>query len=80
MTADTIRVFLDREPFQPFRVRASSGAACDVRNPGLVVVLKSKVLVAEPRSDRYALIPFLHVAGIELISNGRAHQSRKPRR
>ncbi|MBI5864590.1 MAG: hypothetical protein HZB38_08790 [Planctomycetes bacterium] len=80
MTAAAIRELLDREPFHPFRVRASSGAAYDVRNPGLVVVLKSQLLIAEPKSDRYSLIPFLHVAGIELISNGHPHPSRKPRR
>ncbi|TWT40955.1 hypothetical protein RAS1_36440 [Phycisphaerae bacterium RAS1] len=80
MTVDSIRDILEREPFHAFRVRASSGATYDVRNPGLVVVLKSQLLIAEPRSDRYALIPFLHVAGIELISNGHTHPSRKPRR
>lgn len=80
MTIDSIRDSLDREPFQPFRVRASSGATYEVRNPGLVVLLKSQLLIAEPKSDRYSLIPFLHVAGIELISNGRAHPTRKPRR
>lgn len=79
MTVQSIRELLDREPFHPFRVRASSGAAYDVRNPGLVMVLKSQLLIAEPKSDRYALVPFLHVAGIELISNGHPHPSRKQR-
>jgi hypothetical protein len=80
MVADSIRDFLDREPFHPFRVRASSGATYDVRIPGLVMLLKSQLLIAEPKSDRYSLIPFLHVAGIELISNGHARHPRKQRR
>ncbi|MCC6358026.1 MAG: hypothetical protein IT450_04730 [Phycisphaerales bacterium] len=80
MTVESIRELLDRSPFHPFRVCASSGAAYDVRNPDLVVVMKSQLLIAEPKSDRYALIPFLHVAGIELISNGQSPRSRKPRR
>ncbi|MCG3129153.1 MAG: hypothetical protein CHACPFDD_04063 [Phycisphaerae bacterium] len=71
MSAESIRELLEREPFHPFRIRASSGMAYDVRNPGLVVLMKSQVLVAEPKSDRYALIPFLHVAGVELMANGR---------
>jgi hypothetical protein len=73
----SINDLLERDPFQPFRIRASSGIGYDVRNPGLVVVLKSQVLVAEPHSDRYAVIPFLHIAGVEMLSNGTV---RRPRR
>jgi hypothetical protein len=81
MVIDSIREFLERDPFQPFRMRASSGAGYDVWKPGLVVILKSQVLVAEPRSDRYAVVPFLHIAGLELLSNGRhAGRPRRPRR
>jgi hypothetical protein len=76
MARETIRDLLEREPFQPFRVRASSGAAYDVRAPGLVVLLKSQVLIAEPHSDRYAVIPLLHVAGVELI-NGRSRRGKR---
>lgn len=77
MTVASIRELLDREPFHPFRVRAGSGAAYDVLNPGLVVVMKSQLLIAEPKSDRYSLIPFLHVAGIEIISKGHPRKHRK---
>jgi hypothetical protein len=77
MTIDSIRELLAKDPFHPFRIRASSGMAYDVRNPGLVVVLKSQVFVAEPNSDRFSIIPFLHVAGVELIGNGRGQRSRR---
>jgi hypothetical protein len=77
MARDSIRDLLEREPFQPFRIRASSGAAYDVRSPGLVVLLRSQVLIAEPRSDRYSVIPLLHVAGIELIGNGHTGRGRR---
>jgi hypothetical protein len=76
MIAKSIRELLSQEPFHPFRIRASSGAAYDVRNPSLVVVLKSEVFVAKPNSDEFALIPLLHVAGIEKI-NGRPRGSRR---
>lgn len=75
MSKESIRELLDREPFQPFRVRASSGAAYEVRSPGLVVLLKSQVLIAERNSDRCSVVPFLQVAGIELIPNGQARRS-----
>ncbi len=56
MCNDSIRELLGREPFQPFRVRASSGVAYEVRSPGLVVLLKSQVLMAEP--NRIAIRSF----------------------
>ena len=78
MTINSIRELLEAEPFQPFRIRATRGATYDVRNPGLVVVLQSQILIAMPKSDRYSLVPFQHVAGVELLANGR--QRRAPRR
>ncbi len=77
MARETIRDLLQREPFVPFRIRASSGVAYEVRSPGLVVLLKSQVLIAEPRSDRYVVVPLLHVAGVELIGNGHAARRRR---
>lgn len=80
MVINSVRELFNSEPFQPFRVRASRGAAYEVRNPGLVVVLKSQVLIVKPDSDRYSLVPFLHVAGVELFGNGRPHRRRRSRR
>ena len=79
MARETIRDLLERAPFRPFRIRASSGVAYDVRSPGLVMLLKSQVLIAEPRSDRYVVVPLLHVAGVELIGNGHAARGRRRR-
>ena len=79
MTINSIREMLGREPFQPFRIPASSGAGYEVRNPDLVVVLRSQIFVAEANSDRFALVPFLHVAGVELLGNGRASRTRRSR-
>jgi len=70
MGTDELREFLDREPFEPLRVRLSSGDAYEIRNPGLAVVMRSRLLVADPESDRYTLIPFLHIAAVETVGNG----------
>jgi hypothetical protein len=40
MVIASIRERLEREPFQPFRIRATSGACYEVRRPGLVVLLR----------------------------------------
>lgn len=80
MMIKSVRELLEREPFQPFRIRASSGVAYEVRNPGLVVVLRSQIFIAESNSDRFTIVPFLHVAGVEQIANGRARRVRRKSR
>jgi hypothetical protein len=77
MTFKELREILDREPFQPVRVRLSSGDAYEIRRPDLAVVMRSRLFLAFPNSDRGTLIPFLHIAAIESLRNGR---NRKPRR
>ena len=76
----TIREKLEQVPFIPFLIRASSGQAYKVSNPSLVVLMKSKVFVAQPRSDRSATIPYLHIAGLEESGNGRARGPRSSRK
>jgi len=76
MIQETIREKLEQTPFAPFYIRASSGQACRVSNPALVVLMKSKLFVAEARSDRYATIPYLHIAGVEETGNGHARGTR----
>lgn len=65
MSAEDFRSLLKRHPFGPFRIRLSSGDAYDVRNPDLVVVMKSRLFTAFPGEDRYVLCPFLHIAAVE---------------
>ena len=81
MSSEELREFLEREPFSPFRVRLSSGDAYEIRNPDLTVVMRSRLFVAEPGTNRYTLIPFLHIAAVETIGNGasRRPSRRKPR-
>lgn len=78
MTGNELRAFLDREPFEPVRVRLSSGNAHEIRNPELAVVMRTRLFVAQPGTDRYTLIPFLHIAAVETIGNGRPR--RPPRK
>ena len=79
-TADNIREKLAREPFQPFRLRLTSGDSYTIRNPDLVVVMKSELFVAHPNSDRHTFIPMWHVAAVEAMgSNGNGHTRRSRR-
>lgn len=81
MIHETIREKLAQSPFEPFVIRAGRGQAYKVSSPDLVVLMKSKVFVAEARSDRSATIPYLHIAGVEELSNGNARGARpRPKR
>ena len=75
---ETIREFLDREPFEPFRVVTSSGVAYIVRSPHNVALLRSEVFIAAPNSDRRTFVPLLHVAAVETLSNGHSRRKRQP--
>jgi hypothetical protein len=77
MIASTIRERLDREPFEPFRVRLSSGDSYVVSDPHVVALMKSEIFIAFPNSDRWVSVPWLHVAAVESVSNG--HPRRTPR-
>ncbi len=79
-TGANIREKLAREPFQPFRVRVTSGHTYVVRNPALVVVMRSELFIAHPNSDRHAFIPLLHVAAVETLGNGRTKRPSRRRK
>jgi len=77
MNIAELREFVDRDPFEPFRVRLSSGDVYEIRNPDLVVVMKSRMFVADAHRDRYTFIPYLHIAAIETIGNGSSRRHRR---
>lgn len=68
---------IESEPFQPFRVRLSSGDHYDVRNPRSVALLKNRLFVTLPDGDHWVFIPFLHIAAIETIRKGRSGRRRR---
>ena len=65
MNATEVRTFLSRRPFEPFRVLLQNGEAFEVRSPELAVVMKSRLFIAFPGEDQYALCPFPQIAAIE---------------
>ncbi len=80
MAADSIVQMLEREPFEPFRICLSSGESYEVRNPHMVAIMKSKLFLALPDSERSTFVSYLHIAAVETISNGRARGKRRRRR
>ena len=66
MTADEVRTLLDRHPFEPFRIRLTSGDAYDVQDPHSVALMKNRLFLALP-TDRSVLVPYLHIAALESV-------------
>ena len=80
MSAAILREKLTRRPFEPFRVRLSSGDTYDVRHPENALLVRSGIYVAVPEpGGELPEVPvwcsFLHVAAVEPISNGAARGS-----
>ncbi len=70
MIAADIKERLAREPFEPFQIRSSGGQAYPVTNPFQVALMKSKIFIAAPNSDRWAELSYLHVTGLESLQSG----------
>jgi len=79
-TVNNVRELLEREPFLPFRLVMTSGKAYEVISPNNAMLLKSEVFVVFPDGERWAHVPFLHIASIETITNGRGRRTTRKRK
>lgn len=77
MIADAIKERLQKDPFEPFRIVASSGKSYKVANPFQVALMKSRVFIAAPNSDKWAELAYLHIASVEGSANGHPRSKRK---
>lgn len=69
MTPEELKDLLRHEPFEPFRIRLTSGDAYDVRDPNTVALGKHRMFIAfaERDIDRWVSIGYLHIAAIESL-------------
>lgn len=80
MIASTIRERLNRDPFEPFVIRSSREQAILVSSPDMAGLMKTEIFVAAFNSDRWAQVPYLHIAGLESPTNGRSGSNGKRRK
>jgi len=74
MSLTAIKEALGRRPFEPFRIRMSSGDAYEVRHPEFAWLLKGGIYVGLPADkdelpDRAVFCSLLHVAAIETLAS-----------
>jgi hypothetical protein len=78
VSAAQIKECLFRRPFEPFRIRLSSGDAYEIRHPENALLLRNGVCLAVP-DDKGELpeVPtwcsFLHIAATEPIGDARSN-------
>jgi hypothetical protein len=72
MRPTDICVFLQRQPFQPFRITLTDGRSYEVRHPEMAMVGRSSLLIglpapgdSEPVYDRFVTVSLLHIMQME---------------
>ncbi|HEY3246070.1 MAG TPA: hypothetical protein VGM03_22230 [Phycisphaerae bacterium] len=67
MTTTEFRELLSRDPFEPFRIRVTSGEHYAIRDPMSTAVLAKRLFVALPDGERWVLIPYRQISAIEAL-------------
>ena len=71
MNSEAIQELFQSRPFEPFEVRLSNGDVHQIRNPEYAFVLKSRLIIGYPNSDRVAICSLIHIVSLEPIPNAR---------
>jgi hypothetical protein len=66
MISDEIQDLIDKEPFEPFRLKLVNGDAHDIMNPGVLVVLQSVIMLALP-DQNWVIFPHDKVNSLESL-------------
>lgn len=70
MRRDDVLEYLERQPFQPFRIHLSSGAFFDIRRPELVALTRSTLTIGLPIEgewQRYVVVALVHIVWLEIL-------------
>ncbi len=66
MCHETLCELLHRRPFEPFAIRLTSGESHELRHPEMALLLKTKLVIGQPESDRMAICSLLHITQIDV--------------
>lgn len=71
MSSQELRGLLSRDPYVPVRIKLSNGDSFHLRDPSVVVVMKSSVFFALP-DDGFKNISLIHIVNAELLQAAKA--------
>ena len=67
MNQKVLTELFGRQPFQPLKINLISGDFIEIRDPKLVVPMRTQVFVAFPGEDRFKLVWLGHIESVEAI-------------
>ena len=67
--AQTIREWLNRQPFEPFELRLSNGDVFQVRHPEVLAIGRDRVALFDPHTDRFVHVALIHVNSIQALQS-----------
>ena len=72
MNLDALRPILTRRPFEPVRVKTTTGEVFEIRHPEMVSIAKSALVIVHPDaqgqpSDKVEYLSYLHIASVETL-------------
>jgi hypothetical protein len=71
LTAESLREWLQKRPFQPFLVKTSDGEAYEVRHPAVAFLTRTEIVIGLAERNgipsRHRTVLLLHVTAIEPI-------------
>ena len=71
-----LQELLEKQPFEPFRIRMADGLAYEVTNLDLVVTMDSMLFIALP-GDRFKFLSYVNMTSVE---NGVPRRRRRAQR
>jgi hypothetical protein len=77
MTLDAIRALLSHRPFEPMRVKTSSGQTFEIRHPEMAMLARSAIAIVHPDADgtptdKVEYVSYLHISSVETMIGERA--------
>jgi hypothetical protein len=67
MNANTLQEMIEARPFQPFEVRMSSGDVYQVRYPNFAILMRTRLVIADPDADHLAICALDHIASVNVL-------------
>ena len=67
MNAETIRQWINRQPFEPFVFWLSNGERYPVRHPQVVAIGRARIAIVDPETDRFVHVALVHIDSIEAL-------------
>lgn len=64
---ETLEELLRRRPFKPFEIPMSNGNSYIVRHPEFAQLMKTKIVIGVPETERAVICFLLHVSDIRFL-------------